>query len=154
MREKMMRAQAFQNKEQMAMMAGRKTLELNANHPVVHDLLNKVKENKDDPKATESAQTLFQSALIESGYELQDPTMFVSKIYSLMSKELGVDPEAEWPEIELPEDEEPEEETTPDEEEKDEEEEEQELEEEKKEEEKEEEKEEAAAEEPAEKEEL
>merc|ERR1739845_201252 len=37
--EKVMRAQAFQNKGQMQMMAGRKTLEVNPNHPVVVDLL-------------------------------------------------------------------------------------------------------------------
>merc|ERR1712087_935849 len=43
--EKIMKAQAFQNKEQIQMMAGRKTLELNPNHPVIHDLLKKVKDN-------------------------------------------------------------------------------------------------------------
>merc|ERR1712159_965690 len=37
--ERVMKAQAFQNKEQMGMMAGRKTLEVNANHPVIVDLL-------------------------------------------------------------------------------------------------------------------
>merc|ERR1711934_819415 len=33
--EKIMKAQAFQNKDQIGMMSGRKTLEVNANHPVV-----------------------------------------------------------------------------------------------------------------------
>merc|ERR1712159_23294 len=32
--EKIMKAQAFQNKDQIGMMSGRKTLEVNANHPV------------------------------------------------------------------------------------------------------------------------
>merc|ERR1711907_163829 len=41
--EKTMKAQAFQNKDQIGMMSGRKTLEVNANHPVVVDLLSKVK---------------------------------------------------------------------------------------------------------------
>merc|ERR1712193_588347 len=45
--EKIMKAQAFQNKEQISTMAGRKTLEVNPNHPVVVDLLNKVKANKE-----------------------------------------------------------------------------------------------------------
>merc|ERR1712118_463037 len=36
--EKIMKAQAFQNKDQLSMMAGRKTLEVNPNHPVVVDL--------------------------------------------------------------------------------------------------------------------
>merc|ERR1712013_900846 len=37
--EKVMKAQAFQNKDQLSMMSGRKTLEINPNHPVVADLL-------------------------------------------------------------------------------------------------------------------
>jgi len=41
-----MRAQAFQNKDQLSMMAGRKTLEINPNHPVVYDLLQKIKVYK------------------------------------------------------------------------------------------------------------
>merc|ERR1712183_919045 len=41
--EKIMKAQSFQNKEQIATMAGRKTLEINPNHPLVVDLLNKIK---------------------------------------------------------------------------------------------------------------
>merc|ERR1711884_709538 len=41
--ERVMKAQAFQNKEQLGMMSGRKTLEVNPNHPVVIDLLSKVK---------------------------------------------------------------------------------------------------------------
>ena len=45
--EKVMKAQAFQNKDQLSMMAGRKTLEVNPSHPVVVDLLAKVKANKD-----------------------------------------------------------------------------------------------------------
>merc|ERR1712013_392019 len=46
--EKIMKAQAFQNKDQIGMMSGRKTLELNPNHPVVVDLLSKVKADKAD----------------------------------------------------------------------------------------------------------
>merc|ERR1719376_1992673 len=71
--EKVMRAQSFQNKDQVNMMSGRKTLEINPNHPVVADLLNKIKANKDDAAALDSAQVLFQTALIESGYEIADP---------------------------------------------------------------------------------
>merc|ERR1712079_85385 len=61
--EKIMRAQAFQNKDQIGMMAGRKTLEINGNHPVVHDLLNKVKADKEDDKAKGIAEMLFQTAM-------------------------------------------------------------------------------------------
>merc|ERR1719336_3146599 len=104
--EKVMKAQAFQNKDQMSSMAGRKTLEINPNHPVVVDLLAKVKADKGDASAKTSAHVLFQTALIESGYELADASALVSRVYRLMSKELGVDPDAPIKEIEVPEEEE------------------------------------------------
>jgi len=107
--EKVMKAQAFQNKDQLSMMSGRKTLEINPNHPVVADLLAKVKADKSDKAAVDTAQVLFQTALIESGYELADASALVNRVYRLMSKELGVDPDAPIKEVEVPEGEEEEE---------------------------------------------
>merc|ERR1739847_192548 len=109
--EKVMRAQAFQNKDQLSMMSGRKTLEINPNHPVVVDLLAKVKADKEDKSAVDSASVLFQTALIESGYEIADPSALVTRVYRLMSKELGVDPDAPLKEVEIPDEEEAEEES-------------------------------------------
>merc|ERR1719284_800527 len=86
------------------MMSGRKTLEVNPNHPVVIDLLNKIKDDKENPAAIDTAQVLFQTALIESGYEIADPSALVNRVYRLMSKELGVDPDAPLKEVEVPED--------------------------------------------------
>merc|ERR1712232_313761 len=102
--ERVMKAQAFQNKEQISMMSGRKTLEVNPNHPVVVDLLSKIKADKEDKAAKDTAQVLFQTALIESGYEIADPSALVNRVYRLMSKELGVDPDAPLKEVEVPED--------------------------------------------------
>merc|ERR1719456_1003979 len=107
--EKVMKAQAFQNKDQLSMMSGRKTLEVNPNHPVVVDLLSKIKADKEDAAALDTAQVLFQTALIESGYEIADPSALVNRVYRLMSKELGVDPDAPIKEVEVPEEEEAEE---------------------------------------------
>merc|ERR1712135_14281 len=104
--EKIMKVQAFQNKEQVGMMAGRKTLEINPNHPVVVDLLAKVKADKENVAAMDTAHVLFQTALVESGYEIADASALVTRVYRLMSKELGVDPDAPLQEVEVPEDEE------------------------------------------------
>merc|ERR1712066_1151281 len=112
--EKVMKAQSFQNKDQISMMSGRKTLEVNPNHPVVVDLLSKVKGDKENKAALDTAQVLFQTALIESGYEIADPSALVNRVYRLMSKELGVDPDAPLKEVEVPEGEEEEEEAEED----------------------------------------
>merc|ERR1712062_806504 len=104
--ERVMKAQSFQNKDQVGMMSGRKTLEINPNHPVIADLLSKVKVDKEDKPALDTAQVLFQTALLESGYEIADPSALVNRVYRLMSKELGVDPDAPIKEVEVPEGEE------------------------------------------------
>merc|ERR1712232_1106936 len=104
--EKVMKAQSFQNKDQVSMMSGRKALEVNPNHPVIVDLLSKVKADKEDKAGVDTAQVLFQTALIESGYEIADPPALVNRVYRLMSKELGVDPDAPLKEVEVPEGEE------------------------------------------------
>merc|ERR1712190_575836 len=104
--EKIMKAQSFQNKDQIGMMSGRKTLEVNPNHPVISDLLTKVKADKEDKTAVDTAHVLFQTALLESGYEIADPSALVNRVYRLMSKELGVDPDAPVKEVEVPEEEE------------------------------------------------
>merc|ERR1711988_544760 len=117
--EKVMKSQAFQNKDQMSSMAGRKTLEINANHPVIVDLLSKVKASKDDAVALDTAQVLFQTALIESGFDIADPSTLVNRVYRLISKELGVDPDAPIKEVEVPEEEEEAEEEDKEEEDKD-----------------------------------
>merc|ERR1711935_427347 len=113
--ERVMKAQSFQNKDQVSMMSGRKTLEINPSHPVITDLLSKVKADKEDKSAVDSAAVLFQTALIESGYEIADPSALVKRVYRLMSKELGVDPDAPLKEVEIPDEEEAEEESGDDE---------------------------------------
>merc|ERR1712217_429501 len=80
--------------------------EVNPNHPVIADLLAKVKADKEDAAAMDTAQVLFQTAIIESGYEIADPSALVNRVYRLMSKELGVDPDAPLKEVEVPEEEE------------------------------------------------
>merc|ERR1712061_848758 len=78
--ERVMKSQIGSNKDQLGMMAGRKILEINPNHPVIVDLLNKVKANKEDEVAKSTASMLFQAATIEGGFEVSDPTFFVNKV--------------------------------------------------------------------------
>merc|ERR550514_960071 len=66
--ERAMKAQSFQNKEMMMMMAGSKVLELNPSHPLIAALLERVKADKDDATAKKQAAILFQAAMLESGF--------------------------------------------------------------------------------------
>merc|ERR1711871_224240 len=46
--ERIMRAQAFSEKQSMGMMMSQKTMELNPRHPIINELLTKVKDEKTD----------------------------------------------------------------------------------------------------------
>lgn len=96
-----MRAQASQNKDYINAMIGSKTLEINPHHPVVRDLLAKVTTDAKDTAALQTAQVLFQVAMLDSGYDIRDPSVLVDTMYALMSRSLGVDPQAEWEDMEV-----------------------------------------------------
>jgi len=89
--EKMMKAQAFQNKEMMGMMIGKKDLEINPRNPVINNLLKIVSENKEDKQAKETGLLLFQVAILEAGFELNDTGNLVKSVFGLVGKNLGVD---------------------------------------------------------------
>merc|ERR1711972_819912 len=115
--ERVMKAQIQGQDSSSAMLSGRKTLEINPNHPVIVDLLNKVKANKEDEGAKSTAFMLFQTAMVEGGYQMADPSTYVRNVYRMMSKDLGVDPDAPIQEVEIPEEEEEQEDEDKDEEE-------------------------------------
>jgi len=92
--ERVMKTQAFADNSQMKWMMANKIFEVNPNHPVVVDLLTKIKEEPNDEAAKKTAELLFHSSMIAAGYEVEAPTTIASAVYRLLSKELGVDPDA------------------------------------------------------------
>merc|ERR1711912_63683 len=108
--ERIQKAQALGSADKQSYMQARKTFELNPRHPIVikiHDLL------KDDNKeaASEMGRMLFDSALLTSGFQVEDGVAFATRLNKLISNGLGIDPDAPLsPEYELPEEEEEEEE--------------------------------------------
>jgi len=99
--EKIVKAQTFADPMQLRMMSGSKTLEINPSHPIIKDLLAKIKENKDDPGAKHAAETLFTAGLLASGFDVDNPTDIASALYKVISSDLGVDPAASVQEIEV-----------------------------------------------------
>ena len=82
--EKVNRAQAFQNQEKTASyMLAKKTLELNPHHSVMKEMLNKVKESVDgdlDPTTEDLARLMFNMAMLNSGFNIEDPSDMTSPL--------------------------------------------------------------------------
>lgn len=78
--QRIMQAQALGDSSKQAYMQGKKTMEINPRHPLVVGLLDKVQASEDDASAADTARLLFETALLESGYPMQDHQKFASRV--------------------------------------------------------------------------
>lgn len=85
--ERIMATQPLGSQESMREMMTRKTLELNIKHPVLLKLDRMLKNNTSEKDIDEYVQLLYTSALLVSGYEIEDKTSYVKHIYNIMALE-------------------------------------------------------------------
>lgn len=113
--EKVNRAQAFSNENKMnEYMLAKKTLELNPHHGVMKEMLQKLKDSVDeklDDPTEDMAKLMYNMALLNSGFNLQEPSEFTNPLQRIINVGFGLERDAAIEEIEIEiEDDEPEEE--------------------------------------------
>lgn len=102
--EKINRNQAMANQEKApSYMLAKKNLELNPSHPVMKTLLELVKENDGElnDAQKEYVDLLYQMALINSGFNVDEPTELTSPMERLIRVGFGVERDAPCEEIEV-----------------------------------------------------
>jgi heat shock protein beta len=103
--ERINRAQAFANQEKAASyMLAKKTLEINPHHPVIKEMLNKVKdlgEGETNDELAEYADLLYNMALLNSGFLIENPTDFTLPLQKLLKVGFGIRKDAPIEEIEI-----------------------------------------------------
>merc|ERR1712196_727585 len=105
--ERLMKAQALNDPSKYQFMASKKTLELNPYHPIVLELAKRVADTPDDEETKALARMMWDSALIQSGFDVQDTNEFSNSVMGMLKKNLNLDADAtapeEEPEVELDE---------------------------------------------------
>merc|ERR1712216_656835 len=102
--ERIMRAQAFSEKQSMGMMGSQKTMELNPRHPIINELLTKVKDEKTDEDTENLAWLLLDNALMQSGFQPADVDAFAQRALKIIQSGLSLESSELLPEMEVPDD--------------------------------------------------
>jgi molecular chaperone HtpG len=91
--ERIMKAQALRDTSTMGYMAAKKHLEINPDHPIVNTLRQKADADKNDKSVKDLVLLLFETALLSSGFSLEDPALHAQRIHRMIKLGLGIDEE-------------------------------------------------------------
>jgi len=89
--ERIMRTQALGDPRSLEYMRGRKILEINPKHDIIGGLKVLVDEKAED-QARDIAEVLYETSLITSGFQLEQPKEYAGKVFTLLRIALGQDP--------------------------------------------------------------
>uniref|UniRef100_A0A3Q2ZF84 Heat shock protein 90 alpha family class A member 1 n=1 Tax=Hippocampus comes TaxID=109280 RepID=A0A3Q2ZF84_HIPCM len=89
--ERIMKAQALRDNSTMGYMAAKKHLEINPEHPIMGTLRQKAEADKNDKSVKDLVILLFETALLSSGFTLDDPQTHSNRIYRMIKLGLGID---------------------------------------------------------------